>query len=120
MSQLLIALILTITAPAVSEEGDSIETAVIPEDTLNIQNVQQHRIQFDRDPQIQITEDAASYKMQTGSGTVEVTCEVKNTDFASQCRAAWAKSKKKDTKESNSDNSHNPRAEFSITWSSDE
>jgi hypothetical protein len=63
-------------------------------------------------------------------GKAKMTFEVKNTDFESQCKANWEKARKKNApkkeeksksrknREDDKKESHSPKAEFSIKWSS--
>jgi len=60
-------------------------------------------------------------------GNAEVTVDVENTDFSSQCQAKWGEMRdKREQKRSNSkksdhaEDNHLPRAKFSIDWSTDD
>lgn len=70
---------------------------------------------------VERSEDQATATKQTEYGKIQVTCGVKNLDFASQCQAEWKKTREdKDPKEGSKDKkeSHAPAAEVSISWSS--
>ncbi|MBS0629620.1 MAG: hypothetical protein JSS30_05270 [Verrucomicrobia bacterium] len=119
MTHLMIALFLTISATSSSEEEDAINTTSIPEEHLTRQKDQVPFIEFENDPKVQISEDKATYAMKTGNRTIEVSCEVQNTDFRSQYHTKWDKLKKKTSPEDQNENQHNPTASVSLSWTWD-
>ncbi len=73
--------------------------------------------------QVERSNDKATATVQTGYGKIQVTCEVENVDFASQCKAEWGKAKKnKEGEVSGKDikDAHSPKAMMKISWASDE
>jgi hypothetical protein len=71
--------------------------------------------------QIEESEGKATATIQTGRRKIQVTCEVENTDFISQCQAEREKARKdKNPDENDKDEkeSHSPKASVKIRWSS--
>lgn len=107
-----------------AQEEDPMQNALIPNENQNFsKNAPYVHIQnqYDTQPDVQMSENESTMIMPTEHGKVKVTCGVKNTDFVSQCRAEREKAKKKkNPKEESKEDSCSPKAEISITWSSDE
>lgn len=77
----------------------------------------------DSKTKIERSKNKATATVQTEHGKIQVTCEVENVDFASQCHAEWEKIKEnKDSKKTSKDkrDSHSPAAKVKISWSRDQ
>jgi len=75
------------------------------------------------DPEIESTKNESVITKRTEHGKVQLAVGVKNVDFASQCEAQREKTRKnKDSKKKSSDSkeSHAPKAEVTIRWSTDD
>jgi hypothetical protein len=105
-----------------SEEPDAIETPIMSDEKLiPPKQGELYSIIFEaEEPEIKHSKNETTVVRQTGIGKIEMSCEVENTDFASQCLAKWDKDKKKQNPtEKSNEKSHDPKASVSISWSWD-
>jgi hypothetical protein len=96
-----------ITAVSLSEETD------IPNLDYSFQSF------YQEEPLSTIEQSKNGAKATTQQGNVQVTVEIENIDFASQCKAEWEKHQEsKNSKKNRKDKkeNHSPKAEITFSW----